>query len=185
MNSFSLSVLGVSLTVLMVLLGYTLFLLRTRRISPHLAVRWILTEGIVITAVLLWGRLPLLKYTTQIGDRALLVILAVVFFGFVVYLILECLVQISIHTNQIKRLTQEVALLRAELQNNDPVVLMDSNVDAAAPTVPAASTQKTKPSRLAIVCGIWICLCMGLYFYLGHPNFPGWLTAFFTAQYKE
>jgi hypothetical protein len=122
MNSFSLSVLGISLAVLTVLLGYTLLLLRFGRLSPHLAVRWILTELIVIATILLWGKLPLIMFTARIGDRALLVILAVLFFGFVVYLVLDCLVHISTHTNQIKRLTQEIALLRAELHKGDSSV---------------------------------------------------------------
>ncbi len=116
MTIFSSSILGVSLVVLLVLLGYTLLLLRSGQLSPHLAVKWVLTELLIILSVLLWGKLPLFVFTSQIEDRAMMVMLAVLFFVFVVYLILDCLIQISTHTNQIKKLTQEIALLRAELQ---------------------------------------------------------------------
>lgn len=112
MTTFSFTVQSVCLGGLALLFGYTLWLMRTGRINAQVTVRWVLVEIAVIFAVLLWRWLPLFSITSTLGDRELLVILAVVLFVFIVFLILDCLVRISTHTHQIKLLTQELALLR-------------------------------------------------------------------------
>ena len=60
----------------------------------------------------LWQWLPLFGFTSTLGDRELLMVLAVVFFALIAFLMLDSLVRISTHTHQIKLLSQEVALLR-------------------------------------------------------------------------
>jgi hypothetical protein len=112
MTTFSSTVQIVCFGVLALLLGYTLWLMRTGRLNAHVTVRWVLAEGAAFLAVLLWRTLPLFNVTSTLGDRELLVILTVVFFVFTAFLILDCLVRISTHTRQIKLLTQELALLR-------------------------------------------------------------------------
>jgi hypothetical protein len=112
MTTFSFTVQIVSLGGLVLLFGYTLWLMRTGRLNAQVTVRWILAESVAILAVLLWRWLPLISVTSTMGDRELLVVLAVVFFVFIAFLILDCLVRISTHTRQIKLLTQELALLR-------------------------------------------------------------------------
>lgn len=112
MTTFSLVVQSVCIGALVILIGYTLWLMRTGRLNAHVTVRWVLVEGLALMAVLLWPALPLFKFTSVLGDRELLVILAVIFFVFIAFLILDCLVRISTHTHQIKLLTQELALLR-------------------------------------------------------------------------
>lgn len=112
MTTFSFAVQSVCMGVLALLLGYTLWLMRTGRLNAHVTVRWVLAESATLIAVLLWRYLPLFGFTSTLGDRELLVIMAVVFFALIAFLILDCLVRISTHTHQIKLLTQELALLR-------------------------------------------------------------------------
>ncbi len=112
MTTFSFTVQSVCLGALALLFGYTLWLLRSGRLSAHVTVRWVLAESAAFLAVLLWRWLPMFSYTSGLGDRELLVVLAVIFFAFIAFLILDCLVRISTHTRQIKLLTQELALLR-------------------------------------------------------------------------
>jgi hypothetical protein len=112
MTTFSFTVQSVSIGVLTLLFGYTLWLMRAGRLNAHVTVRWVLAESAAFLAVFLWRWLPFFGVTSTLGDRELLVVLAVVFFVFIAFLILDCLVRISTHTHQIKRLTQELAILR-------------------------------------------------------------------------
>ena len=116
---FSASVLLVSLSTLFVLLFYTLWLLRAGKLTPHVTVRWMLVECLTMLAILLWGYLPFIRVTRTLDDRELLLVLAVIFVAVAAYLLLESMVLISGHTNQIRRLTQELALLRTELESKE------------------------------------------------------------------
>jgi len=117
MTSFSLVVLSVCITLLLSLTLYTLWLTRTERLNAHTAVRWVLAECLAVVAIVLWKWLPMFNITSTMGDRELLVVLAVVFFVLGAFLMLDSLVRISTHAGQIKRLTQEVALLRERVEN--------------------------------------------------------------------
>ncbi len=121
MMSSSLTVLGICLGVLALLFIYTLWLMRSGRLNAHVTVRWILAEGAAFLAVSLWQWLPMFGFTSALGDRELLMVLAVVFFALVAFLMLDSLARISSHTHQIKLLTQELALLRelAERERHD------------------------------------------------------------------
>ena len=112
MMSSSFTVQGICLGLLALLCIYTLWLMRTGRLNAHVTVRWLLAEGAAFLAVLLWQWLPLFGVTSTMGDRELLMILAVVFFALIAFLMLDSLVRISTHSHQVKLLTQEVALLR-------------------------------------------------------------------------
>ena len=114
---FSPSVLALCLFALFALTLYTFLLLRAGKLTPHITLRWLLTEGVAIVAVILWGRLPFISMTSMLNDRELLVVLAVIFFSLFIFLILESQKYISKHTNQIRRLSQEIALLRAQLED--------------------------------------------------------------------
>ena len=118
MMSSTFTVLGICLGVLAMLFAYTLWLMRSGRLNAHVTVRWILAEGAAFVAVSLWQWLPLFGFTSTLGDRELLMVLAVVFFALIAFLMLDSLVRISTHTHQIKLLTQEVALLRAQLEQS-------------------------------------------------------------------
>lgn len=117
--SASITVLGICLGVLALLFIYTLWLMRSGRLNAHVTVRWILAEGAAFVAVSLWQWLPLFGFTSTLGDRELLMVLAVVFFSLVAFLMLDSLVRISTHTHQIKLITQEVALLQVRLDQSE------------------------------------------------------------------
>lgn len=119
MISTSFTVVSICLGVLALLFAYTLWLMRSGHLNAHITVRWILAEGAAFLAVSLWQWLPLFGFTSKLGDRELLIVLAVVFFSLIAFLILDSLVRISTHTHQIKLLTQEVALLQAWLDQSE------------------------------------------------------------------
>lgn len=133
MTSFSFIVQSACLGVLALLLLYTLWLMRSGRLDAHVTVRWILAECAAILAVLLWGRLPFIAYTSALGDRELLVVLAVILFCLFAFLMLDCLSRISAQTHQIKRLTQELALLResAESSRGKKITITDHHTVTA------------------------------------------------------
>lgn len=113
----SFAVQSVCLGVLALLFLYTLWLMRSGRLNAHVTVRWILAESAAFFAVLLWKWLPMFGFTSTLGDRELLMVLAVVFFALIAFLMLDCLVRISTHTHQIKLLAQEVALTRERAES--------------------------------------------------------------------
>jgi hypothetical protein len=121
MMASSFTVLGICLGVLALLFIYTLWLMRSGRLNAHVTVRWILAEGVAFMAVSLWQWLPIFGFTSTLGDRELIMVLAVVFFALIAFLMLDSLARISSHTHQIKLLTQELALLRelAERERHD------------------------------------------------------------------
>jgi hypothetical protein len=119
MMSYFFTVQGICLVVLALLFTYTLWLMRTGRLNAHVTVRWILAVGAAFMAVLLWKWLPMFGFTSALGDRELLMVLAVVFFALVVFLMFDSLVRISTHTHQIKLLTQEIALLRESVEKEN------------------------------------------------------------------
>lgn len=127
MTTFSFTVQSVCLGGLALLFGYTLWLMRTGRLNAQVTVRWVLAEIAAILAVLLWRWLPLIGITSTLVDRELLVILAVVFFVFIAFLILDCLVRISTHTRQIKLLTQELALLQERTESHREQKIVELN----------------------------------------------------------
>lgn len=117
MMSSSLTVQGICLSVLALLIIYTLWLMRSERLDAHVTVRWVLAEGAAFIAILSWQWLPLFGFTSALGDRELLMILAVIFFALIAFLMLDSLARISTHTHQVKLLTQEIALLREHIES--------------------------------------------------------------------
>ncbi|HUS96940.1 MAG TPA: DUF2304 family protein [Hyphomicrobiaceae bacterium] len=117
MTSFATSVQSVCLGALALLVLYTLWLSRYKGLEAHIAVRWILIECATILAVILWRWLPFLTFTSGLQDRELLLILTVLFFVFVAVFVLDTLIRISMHSRQIKQLTQELALVRLQAEN--------------------------------------------------------------------
>jgi hypothetical protein len=114
--SFSTTVQSICLGALALLMLYTLWLSRYKGLEAHIAVRWILIECVAILAVVLWRWLPFLAYTSGLQDRELLLILTVLFFVFVAFFVLGTLIRISMHSRQIKQLTQELALVRLQTE---------------------------------------------------------------------
>jgi|GEM_PF-1695723 len=189
MTSFSLAVQTVCLVLLAGLILYTLWLMRSGRLNAHVTVRWVLVECAGMIAVVLWKWLPFFKYTSALGDRELLMILAVVFFVLMAFLMLDCLVRISTHTTQVKRLTQELALLRTSIEPAGTVGRQSGEM----PTNTSINLQKTqlfeqKSEALGkqnILLIFWIVACLAFYLWDIYPGFPETIKAFFTASYQH
>jgi type VI protein secretion system component VasK len=181
MTFFSFTVQSACLGVLALLLLYTLWLMRSGRLDAHVTVRWILAECAAILAVLLWGRLPFIAYTSALGDRELLVVLAVILFCLIAFLMLDCLSRISAQTHQIKRLTQELALLRESAEANQSVPPVESRNHRGTGSVRKSNTKGN--SVRDVLIAIWILACICLYLLEIRGPYPSFLTRFFTADY--
>ena len=183
MTSFSFAVASTSLVVLGSLLVYTIALMRTGRLSALIAVRWIIAETAAIAAVLVWGRLPVIAFTSSLGDRELLVILAVMFFGFVAFLMLDSLQRISEHSGELRRLTQEVALMRQRL---DAAAGADAETAVLANAALTPTPYRTTFGPLAItVMVMWIVGCVVVYVLEGADMLPAQVTQLLTAAFKQ
>lgn len=195
MTTFSAAVQAVSLVALGSLLVYTLALVRMGRLSAHLIVSWIVAELLAIIAVLLWGRLPLMSFTSSLGNRELLVVLAVVSFSFIAYLMLDSLQRISQQSAQITRLAQEFALLRAETTRpalDHALVEPLLNVpDMGVPRTEEANTRqrvstRRDPGLLAqLALAAWLVLCFVLYVVQGYFTLPAFLHHLLLAAHKQ
>jgi hypothetical protein len=158
--------------------------MRSGRLDAHVTVRWILAECAAILAVLLWGRLPFITYTSVLGDRELLVVLAVIFFGLVAFLMLDCLARISTHTYQIKRLTQELALLRESTRKQSNSALLRDDLAPQRNDIASGGERKRDAMRDALLA-IWIVACICIYLLQIKGLYPSFLVRFFTANYLQ
>lgn len=183
-----------SIALMCGLVAYTLWLLRSERLSAHIAVRWVLAECIAMAAFLLWQWLPLFRYTSSIGDRELLMVLAVIFFVLVTFLMLDSLVRISAQNLQIKRLAQEFALLQDRFERAHPQA--DKPTGASQPSPPLHDPPRlddaarpdggTVMSRIvAVGLSAWLLACVGTFVWQLQPSFPAAFSRLLTAQYLE
>ncbi|MBF0527695.1 MAG: hypothetical protein HQK55_00205 [Deltaproteobacteria bacterium] len=177
--TFSTLVLSVSLSILLLLLLYTLWLLRSGLLSPHVTVRWVLVEGFAMLSILLWGRLAFIRVTSALNDRELLVILAVIFFALFSFLVIESMVLISSNRNQLRRVTQELALLKSKQQGMPEIILHES------PPQPDVTKGDSKTSHLYrdFFLVAWMLACVLAYHY--RNSFPESIQALLTANYKQ
>jgi hypothetical protein len=143
--------------MLVILLGYTIWQLRSRRLDAHVTVRWILAESAAIVAVLLWRWLPLFKITSSLGDRELLMVLTVIFFALIAFLMIDSVTRISTHTRQIKQLTQELALLRASTEPTEPTEPTEREELCLRPACTSLQSPVTEKTREKISLGKSLC----------------------------
>jgi len=190
MTSFSIIVRSTCVGFLTLLLFYTLHLLRSGRLNAHISVRWLLAEFTAILMVLLWGMLPLISYTSVLTDREMLVILAVIFFGLISFLILDSLVRISLHTRQIKVLTQEMALLKENVEPYGKIKLLHESIVLSDVENKKINSKLENPGVVIkgfklIILTLWIIMCLSMYLFQMHKSYPEFLKKFFTANYQE
>ncbi len=114
-TTFARDIQLVCLGTIAALLLYTLWLSRYRGLDAHVTVRWVLVQCAAILAIILWRWLPIFGFTSKLQDRQLLLVTTVLFFAFVTFLMLDMLVRISRQTEQIKKLTQELAIQRLRI----------------------------------------------------------------------
>ena len=184
----------VSVALLCGLVAYTLWLLRSERLSAHIGVRWVLAECAAVAAFLLWQWLPLYRYTSAMGDRELLMVLAVIFFVLVTFLMLNSLVRISTQNAQIKQLAQEIALLREQVESEQPQV---ESLNGPSPSLSRSNerTRSDEPVRSQgsplmpriVEAGLsaWLVVCVGLFVWQLQPSFPAALSRLLTAEYLK
>lgn len=183
MTSFSFAVESTCLAVLGSLLVYTVALMRSGRLSGSISVRWIIAELAASCAVLAWGRLPVIAFTSSLGDRELMVVLAVIFFGLIAFLMLDSLQRISDQANQLRRLTQEVALLRESVGRRAD--LADRRVDSHD-VIAVPAPEKLAPEPLAITFMVmWIVACIAIYLVQGAGALPAAVSRLLTAAFRQ
>jgi hypothetical protein len=193
MTRFSLGVQLVCLGALGSLLVYTLALVRVGRLTARVTVSWILADLIAIAAILLWGRLPVIAYTSALGDRELLLVLAVLFFSYVAYLMLDSLQRISAQSAQIARLAQQMALLQESLTAAPRRESQDVPPRPTTTTTPGPASQGDRsitPPREAgplaqLLLAAWLIICFGTYVIQEYSHLPFWLHTLLLAGYKE
>jgi hypothetical protein len=104
----------IGFAVLFLVLAYTIHLVRSGRISAHLAVTWIATE-LLFMLVMGIGSLRSLTRTV-LGDEGAPYSLFLLGALWVIFLMLESLTRISLLTTKLKNLTQEHALLQERVE---------------------------------------------------------------------
>jgi hypothetical protein len=184
MTKFSWGVQLVCLAALGSLLVYTLTLVRLGRLSARVTVSWILADLVAIAAILLWGRLPFIGYTATLGDRELLVVLAVLFFSYLAFLMLDSLQRISGQSAQIARLAQQIALLQ------EAAAAPAARPAQALPAGPSDERREpgptSEPGALGqIMLAVWLILCFGTYLVQAYDNLPARLHNLMLASYKQ
>ncbi|MBB6487562.1 DUF2304 domain-containing protein [Rhizobium lusitanum] len=117
------AILGFAL--LLLVFAYTIHLVRSGRISAHLAVTWIATE---LLLMLVMGIGSLRSFTrTVLGDEGAPYSLILLGALWVIFLMLESLTRISLLTNKLKNLTQEHALLKERVERIERSSSQESN----------------------------------------------------------
>ena len=183
MNAFSFAVESTCLVVLGSLFVYTVALIRSGRVSAFIAVRWIIVELVAICAVLIWGRLPLIAFTASLGDRELLVVLAVILFGLIAFLMLDNLQRISDQNSQLRRLNQEVALLRESVATGGPIAQRGLACDDMD-TAPVPKNVAPEPLAVTVMV-MWIAACIAVYVIQSNGDLPASVSRLLTAAFTQ
>jgi hypothetical protein len=108
MNTMQPRMLGIILIVLILL--HTLHLVRSNRLSAHLAISWIVTEvAFLLLCIFDW---PLELARSFFGEGNTLIGAFLLGIAWMVFLMLDSLTRISTVTGKLKEVNQELALLR-------------------------------------------------------------------------
>lgn len=102
-------------TLLFLVFAYTIYLVRSGRISAHLAITWIATE---LLLMLVMGIGSLRSFTRSVlGDDGAPYSLFLIGILWVIFLMLESLSRISLLSTKLKDVTQEHALLKERIES--------------------------------------------------------------------
>jgi hypothetical protein len=99
--------------LLFVVFVYTIHLVRSGRISAHLAVSWIAAE-LLLVVVMGVGHIRSLTKSV-LGDEGAPYSLFLIGVLWIIFLMLESLARISLLTNKLKNISQEHALLKERM----------------------------------------------------------------------
>jgi hypothetical protein len=100
-------------TLILVVFFYTIYLVRSDRLSAHMAISWIIAE-LAFMGIMFFDGLRLYIRTYMGEERAAYSLLLVGAIWFV-FLMLETLTRISAITTKLKSVNQELALVRERL----------------------------------------------------------------------
>lgn len=108
--------LGIILIVL--ILVHTMHLVRSNRLSAHLAISWIVTEfAFLLLCIFDW---PLDLARSFLGEGNTLIGAFLLGMAWMVFLMLDSLTRISALTSKLKDVNQELALLRERIDRQRP-----------------------------------------------------------------
>ncbi|KTD18972.1 DUF2304 domain-containing protein [Legionella jordanis] len=112
------AILGVS--VLLLVLAYTIHLVRSEKLSAHMAISWIIAE-IAFLVVMMFEplRVSLRSFLGEQNAPFSLFLLGAVW---IVFLMLESLTRISSLTNKLKQINQELALTQERLKRAEQLI---------------------------------------------------------------
>lgn len=92
---------------------YTLYLVRSERLSAHMAISWIIAELVFIVVMYVDGvRYYIREYMGEERAAYSLILIGAIWF---IFLMLETLVRISSLTTKLKKINQDLALVKQRL----------------------------------------------------------------------
>lgn len=104
----------IALLFLILILCYTLFLIRVGKISAHLSISWILTEIILIIVVAIK---PIGDFfIIFLGENNFFAVVLILIIGWIISLMLNTLTRVSDLTNKVRSVIQENAMLRERVE---------------------------------------------------------------------
>jgi hypothetical protein len=111
--NFILSPKLLAIALIVLVFAYTIQLVRTDRLSAHLAISWIMTECVFFLLCMFDWPLELIQ--TIFGDGKTIIVAALLGVTWMAVLMLDSLVRISALTAKLKDINQELALVRSEI----------------------------------------------------------------------
>ncbi len=96
------------------LFGYTVYLIRARKLSAHLAMSWILTELLLIATVAI-EQIPA-TLRRLVGDENFYTVILLLVIGWIILLMLDTLTRVSEVENRTRIVIQENGLLQRRIE---------------------------------------------------------------------
>lgn len=96
------------------LFAYTVYLIRARKLSAHLAMSWIVTELVLIATVAI-EQIPA-ALRRLVGDENFYTVILLLVIGWIILLMLDTLVRVSEVENRTRIVIQENGLLQRRIE---------------------------------------------------------------------
>jgi hypothetical protein len=109
--------IAIRITVLLGLIGlfaYTVYLIRAKKLSAHLAMSWIITELVLIATVAI-EQIPA-GLRSLVGDENFYTVILLLVIGWIILLMLDTLVRVSEVENRTRIVIQENGLLQRRIE---------------------------------------------------------------------
>lgn len=109
--------IAIRIVVLLGLIGlfaYTVYLIRARKLSAHLAMSWIITELVLIATVAI-EQIPA-TLRSLVGDENFYTVILLLVIGWIILLMLDTLTRVSEVENRTRIVIQENGLLQRRIE---------------------------------------------------------------------